>query len=155
MRRNLISAATAAAAVLLFGVASGSAAVNDAGSPRTFTLIQTTTSMHLPPDGVSPGSTITFTADATANGRPIGTSQAACVIVAGTSAQCHGTLFTRTGQIQAQGPIDIAKPSSTVAIVGGTGAYATARGFITRKTLTATRIQETYHVSDAPGSDQG
>jgi hypothetical protein len=147
MRRNLMcTAAAAAAAVLLFGVVSGSAAVNDADSATTFTVIQTTTSMHLPPDGISPGSTITFTADATAKGRPVGTSQAACVIVAGASAQCQGTMFTRRGQIQAQGPIDIASPSSTVAIVGGTGAYKSARGFISRKQLTATTTEETYHV---------
>jgi len=146
MRRNLITGVAAAAAVLLFGVVSGSAAVNNADSATTFTVVQTTTSMHLPPDGALPGSTITFTAKVTARGRPIGTSQAACVIVAGTSAQCHGTTFTGEGQIQAQGPIDIAKPSSTVAIVGGTGAYKTARGFITRKQLTATTTEETYHL---------
>jgi Dirigent-like protein len=147
MRRNVISAAAAAAAaIVLFGVASGSAAVNNAESATTLAVIQTTTSMHVPPDGITPGSTITFTANVTAQGRPVGTSQAACVIVAGTSAQCQGTTFTRRGQIQAQGPIDIAKPSSTVAIVGGTGAYKSAHGFITRKRLTATTIQETYHV---------
>ena len=145
MRRNVISAAAAAAAVLLLGVTSGSAAVSSAESATTFTVIQTTTSMHLP-DGISPGSTIAFTANVTAHGRPVGTSQAACVIVAGTSAQCQGTTFTRRGQIQAQGPIDISKPSSMVAIVGGTGAYKSARGFITRKRLSATTIQETYHV---------
>ena len=94
MRRNVISAAAAAAAVLLFGVVSGSAAVNNADSATTFTVVQTTTSMHLPPGGISPGSTITFTANVTAKGRPVGTSQAACVIVAGTSAQCQGTTIT-------------------------------------------------------------
>jgi hypothetical protein len=146
MRRNVLSAAAAAAAVLLFGVVSGSAAVNRANGWRTFKVLQTTTSMHLPPGGVSPGGTIAFTADATVRGRPFGTSQAACVIVAGTSAQCQGTTFTDRGQIQAQGPIDIAEPSSTVAIVGGTGAYRTARGFITRRRLTATTTEETYHI---------
>jgi hypothetical protein len=147
MRRNVItSAAVAAAAVLLFGVVSGSAAVNSADSATTFTVVQTTTSMQLPPGGISPGSTITFTAKVTAKGRPVGTSQAACVIVAGTLAQCQGTTVTGRGQIQAQGPIDIAKPRSTVAIVGGTGAYKTARGFITRKKLTATTTEETYHL---------
>ena len=145
MHRNIMAAAAAAAAVLLLGLVSASGAVKS-DSATTFTVVQTTTSMHLPPDGALPGSTITFTAKVTARGRPIGTSQAACVIVAGSSAQCHGTTFTGEGQIQAQGPIDIAKPSSTVAIVGGTGAYKTARGFITRKQLTATTTEETYHL---------
>jgi hypothetical protein len=146
MHRNVIGAAAAAASVLLFGVVSGSAAVNNADNATTFTVVQTTTSMHVPPGGISPGRTITFTANVTAKGRPVGTSQAACVIVAGTSAQCQGTTVTRKGQIQAQGPIDLANPSSTVAIVGGTGAYKTARGFITRKKLTATTTEETYHL---------
>jgi hypothetical protein len=146
MRRIVITGVAAAAAVLLFGVVSGSAAVNNANSAATFTVVQTVTSMHLPPGGVTPGSTITFTADVTAKGRPVGTAQAACVIVAGTSAQCQGTTITARGEIQAQGPIDIAKPSSTVAIVGGTGAYDSARGFITRRQLTATTTRETYHL---------
>ena len=146
MRRNLITGVAAAAAVLLFGVVSGSAAVNNADSATTFTVVQTITSMHLPPGGISPGSTVTFTANVTAKGRPVGTSQAACVIVAGTSAQCQGTTITARGQIQAQGPIDIANPSSTVAIVGGTGAYKSARGFITRRQQTAATTEETYHV---------
>ena len=146
MLRNLIAIAAAAAAVLLFSVVTGSAAVKHADGTTTFKLLQTTTSMHLPPGGIAPGSTITFTANATAKGRPIGTSQAACVIVVATSAQCQGTTFTGRGQIQAQGPIDIAKPLSTVAIVGGTGAYKNARGFITRKQLTDTKTEETYHV---------
>jgi hypothetical protein len=146
MRRTVMIAAAAASAVLLLGVVSGSAAVNDSDRATTFTVVQSTTSMHMPPGGISPGGTITFTADVSAGGRPVGRSQAACVIVAGTSAQCQGTTFTRRGQIQAQGPIDIAKPSSTVAIVGGTGAYKAARGFIRRKTLTATTTEETYYI---------
>jgi hypothetical protein len=71
------------------------------------------------------------------------------VIVVGTSAQCQGTTtLTGRGQIQAQGQIDIAKPSSTVAIVGGTGTYKGARGLITRKQLTATTTEETYHLGE-------
>jgi hypothetical protein len=146
MRRNVISVAAAAVAVLLFGAVSGSAAVDRADSTTTFTVVQTITSMHVPPGGISPGGTIAFTADVTAKGRPVGTSQAACVIVAGTSAQCQGTTITARGQIQAQGSIDIANPSSTVAIVGGTGAYKNARGFITRRQLSPTTTEETYHV---------
>ncbi len=144
--RISMAAAAATSAVLLLGVVSGSAAVNDSDRATTFTVVQTITSMHLPPGGISPGSAITFTADVTAGERPVGTSQAACVIVAGTLAQCQGTTVTGRGQIQAQGAIDVANPSGTVAIVGGTGAYKTARGFITRRQVTPTTIEETYHV---------
>jgi Dirigent-like protein len=146
MNRFVASGAAAAAAVVLFGAVSGNAAVNSA---TTFRVVQTTTSTHLPPGGLSPGGTFTFTADVSARGRPVGTSQAACVIVAGTSAQCQGTTtLTGKGQIQAQGQIDIAKPSSTVAIVGGTGTYKGARGLITRKQRTATTTEETYHLGE-------
>jgi hypothetical protein len=141
-----MTVAAVAAGVLLFSVVTGSAAINHADGTTTFTVLQTTTSMHLPPGGISPGSTITFTANVTAKERQVGTSQAACLIVAGTSAQCQGTTFIAKSQIQAQGPIDISNPVSTVAIVGGTGAYKNARGFITRKQLTATTTRETYHV---------
>jgi hypothetical protein len=145
--RHVTTAAAAASSVLIFAVVSSSAANNSPHSLTTFKLIQTTTSTHLPPGGIAPGSTLTFTADVTARERPIGTAQAACVIVTGSSAQCQGTTFTRRGQIQAQGRIDISKPSSTVAIVGGTGVYKTARGFITRKRLSATTTAETYHLA--------
>jgi hypothetical protein len=147
MNRRVAGASVAgAAAVVLFGAVSGSASVN---RPTTFRVVQTTTSTHLPPGGLSPGSTFTFTADVSAEGRPVGTSQAACVIVAGTSAQCQGTTtLTGQGQIEAQGPIDVAKSSSTVAIVGGTGRYKGARGFITRTQLTPTTTEETYHLGD-------
>jgi hypothetical protein len=147
MNRFIASATAAAAAAVLLGAASGSAAINTAHRATTFRVVQTTTSTHLPPGGLSPGSTFTFTADVSEEGRPAGTSQAACVIVADTSAQCQGTTtLTGKGQIEAQGPIDFAKPSSTVAIVGGTGSYRSARGFITRKQLTATTTEETYHL---------
>jgi hypothetical protein len=146
IRRVSGAAVAGAAAVVLFGAVSGSASVNRA---TTFKVVQTTTSMHLPPGDLSPGSTFTFTADVSAQGRPVGTSQAACVIVVGTSAQCQGTTtLTGRGQIQAQGQIDIAKPSSTVAIVGGTGTYKGARGLITRKQLTATTTEEIYHLGE-------
>jgi Dirigent-like protein len=147
MNRRVPSAVAAAAAVVLFGAVSGSAEVDGGNRATTFSVVQTTTSTHLPPGGLSPGSTFTFTADVSVRRRPVGTSQAACVIVAGTYAQCQGTTtLTGGGQIQAQGPIDVAKPSSTVAIVGGTGLYRSARGFITRKQLTATTTEETYHL---------
>jgi Allene oxide cyclase barrel like domain len=149
MHRLIASAAAAAAAVVLFGAVSGSAAVNRAHRARTFTVVQTTTSTHVPAGGLSPGSTFTFTADVSVRGRPVGTSQAACVIVAGTSAQCQGTTtLTGKGQIQAQGHTDVAKSSSTVAIVGGTGTYTGARGLIARKQLTPTTTEETYHLGE-------
>ena len=145
MLRHLMTAAAAAAAVLLFGVVSGSAAVNNADSATTFTVVQTTTSMHLPPGGISPGSTITFTADVsegTAGRHVAGRVRDRRRHVGAVS----GDDDHRQGPDPGSRPDRLAKPSSTVAIVGGTGAYKSARGFITRKQLTATTTEETYHL---------
>jgi hypothetical protein len=147
MRRNVVSAAAAIAAVVLFGIVSGSAALNNPSKATTIKVVQTTTSIHFPSGGLNPGGTITLTTKETSGGRQVGTSQVACVIVAGTMAQCQATTFASKGQIQGQGPINIANPSQgSFAIVGGTGTYKTARGFITRTKLTATTTQVTYHI---------
>jgi hypothetical protein len=146
MRRTLATAAAAAAALLLVGVLSGSAEGTRTKSEKTIKVVQTTTSIHLPSGGLLPGGTIALSTKETISGRQVGTTQVGCVIVAGTSAQCQATTFTSQGQIQGQGPVDVNKPFGEFAIVGGTGAYKTARGFITRKKLTATTTEVTYHI---------
>ena len=147
MRRTLAAAAVAAASVLLVGVVSGSAAGTSTKSQTTIKVVQTITSIHLPPGGLAPGATIVLTTKETAGGKQVGTSQVACVVIKGTAAECAATTVTSRGQIEGQGPFDISKPFGTVAIVGGTGAYKTARGFITRKKLSATTTEVTYHIT--------
>jgi hypothetical protein len=109
-------------------------------------VVQTITAIHLPSGGLAPGGTIVLTTKETIGGRQVGTSQVACVVIAGTAAECAATTSTSKGQIEGQGPFDINKPFGTAAIVGGTGAYKTARGFITRRKLSATATEVTYHI---------
>ena len=63
-----------------------------------------------------------------ANAKKIGTNQGYCVrTVAGKSWECWWTIFLAGGQVTVQGPF-YDKGDSVLAITGGTGKYATARG---------------------------
>jgi hypothetical protein len=147
MNRTVLATAALAAVVALIAGVSGSAAVTLNHTDKTIRVLQSTTSIHMPPGGFSPGATVTITSKLTSHGVQVGTTQIACVVVEGTKAQCQATTLFSSGQIQSQGPFDLSNPSGDAAIAGGTGAYKTARGYITRETLTATTSQVTYHIS--------
>jgi allene oxide cyclase len=58
----------------------------------------------------------------------VGTDQGSCVrIVVGKSSECSWTTFLPRGQITVEGPFSDTG-DSTLAIIGGTGAYRNARG---------------------------
>jgi hypothetical protein len=141
-----VAAAVTAVAVLLVGVVGGSAAGTSSAGGKTIKVVQTITSLHLPKGGLAPGATIVLATKETAGGHQTGTSQVACIVIQGTVAECSATTTTSQGQIAGMGPFDISKPYGMVAIVGGTGAYASARGYITRRKLTATTTEVTYHI---------
>ena len=62
------------------------------------------------------------------NAKQVGTDQGFCVrTVAGKAWECWWTLFLEGGQITVQGPF-YDKGDSVLAITGGTGKYAAARG---------------------------
>jgi allene oxide cyclase len=80
--------------------------------------------------GDSAGDLLTFANDVfdAADANKVGTDQGYCVrVVAGTSYECNWTTFLPRGQIVVQGPFFDAQ-DSTLAITGGTGRYAKARG---------------------------
>jgi hypothetical protein len=64
-----------------------------------------------------------------ADRKPVGTDQGYCVRIdpAQGSWECHWTTFLHAGQITVDGPYFDTR-NSVLAITGGTGAYATARG---------------------------
>ena len=63
-----------------------------------------------------------------ANAKQVATSQGFCVrTTAGKSWECWWTLTLPSGQLTVQGPF-LDKGDSVLAITGGTGKYATARG---------------------------
>ncbi len=82
--------------------------------------------------GDSAGDLLTF-ANAVynaANTSKVGTDNGWCIrTVVGTSWECFWTTFLANGQITVEGPF-LDAGDSKLAITGGTGAYATARGWM-------------------------
>jgi allene oxide cyclase len=82
--------------------------------------------------GDSAGDILTFANKVfdSADTRKVGTDNGFCVrTVAGFSYECWWTTFLAKGQITVEGPF-YDKKNSVLAITGGTGAYARARGFM-------------------------
>ena len=89
------------------------------------------------------GDVLTFANDVfdAANRNKVGTDQGYCVrIVVGKSFECIWTLLLAGGQITVEGPF-LDAGDSTLAVTGGTGKYATARG------------EMKLHSRDAKGSE--
>jgi hypothetical protein len=79
------------------------------------------------------GNTVTIVNDLLSHGKRIGTGQVDCVLSGrGALALCTGAATLPEGQILSDASLRIPPPVGTSidAIVGGTGAYATARGTI-------------------------
>ena len=80
--------------------------------------------------GDSAGDILTFANEVfdAANAAKVGHNQGFCVrTIAGTAWECWWTLSLAAGQITVQGPF-LDKGDSVLAITGGTGKYAAARG---------------------------
>jgi SAM-dependent MidA family methyltransferase len=76
------------------------------------------------------GDVMTFTNEVfdAANVKKVGSNQGICVrMIVGKSFECHWTLMLAKGQIMVAGPV-LDGVDSALAIVGGTGIYAGARG---------------------------
>lgn len=94
-------------------------------------------------EGDSVGDILTFANDVydETNTDKIGTDNGYCVrTVVGESWQCYWSLTVKDGQIMIQGPFYDAGDSA-MAIIGGTGGYANARG------------QMSLHARNAEGSE--
>ncbi len=80
--------------------------------------------------GDSAGDLLTFANEIydAKNQNKLGTDQGWCIrVVVGKSWECFWTLMLEKGQITVEGPFND-KGDSVLAVTGGTGAYATARG---------------------------
>jgi len=98
---------------------------------------------HIGKDVDNRGDVLTFANDVydAANKLKVGTDQGYCVrIVVGKSFECIWTLSLAGGQITVEGPF-LDAGDSTLAVTGGTGKYATARG------------EMKLHPRDAKGSE--
>jgi allene oxide cyclase len=142
MKRVLVPAVTAAAAVLVFAVVNASA-----GHAKTqhhdpgHSLAQGGDTIHVVEHaatdavtngsaGDSAGNILTFANDVFdgVDATKVGSDQGSCVrTVVGKAWECMWTTFLPAGQITVEGPFYDAG-DSTVAITGGTGAYRNVRG---------------------------
>ncbi len=139
--RGLLLASVVVGA-LTVGVASSSAA-----KPMTTSVLEVDTfyagtggfnlaSSTVPP---APGQGITFSGIVykwlgTKRGAPLGHVEGICTATSGANAMCSGAISLPAGSISLFGPASLdfshASGSSEVPIVGGTGAYVGARGYM-------------------------
>jgi allene oxide cyclase len=141
MKRLLVPAALAAVAVLVFAVVNAAAGdpkpkkSNDHrhGFGKTIRVVERATTDAVTngnPNVDQAGNILTFANDVydASDTTKVGTDQGSCVrIVVGKSWECSWTTFLPRGQITVEGPFSDTG-DSTLAIIGGTGAYRNARG---------------------------
>ncbi len=118
----------------LYGLAAISAlGLAGAAPAETIHVIERATSdrtAHVGPAPDNAGDILTFANDVfdAANSVRIGTDQGYCIRIApGKSYECAWTLFLEGGQITVAGPF-LDAVDSTLAVTGGTGRYAGAKG---------------------------
>lgn len=132
MKRILIAAAMLCAATSL------------AAQPMHYVEHATTdATAHIGKDADNRGDVLTFANDVydAANKRKVGTDQGYCVrVVVGRAFECIWTTTLAGGQITVEGPF-LDAGDSILAVTGGTGQYATARG------------EMKLHARDAKGSE--
>jgi Allene oxide cyclase len=106
------------------------------------------TPVDLPPEGDSLGDTLAFANDLfdPETGKKVGTNQGYCVrTVVGEAFECFGTTRLPQGSITVEGPYyDVG--DSTLAITGGTHAYADARGTMQLKQLSPTEYEFVFEL---------
>ena len=95
------------------------------------------------------GNTVTIVNNLMSGGKKIGEGQVSCLLSGrGAAAMCLGAAVLPDGQILSQASLTLPPVGTNVdAIVGGTGAYATARGTIDLVRATPTSdTQLTFHI---------
>ena len=153
MRRSLLVAVgmTLVAAV----IAASALAGKSSSSAQTVKVIEHATTDAVTETGKkgdSAGDILTF-ANAVydaGNTKKVGSDNGWCVrTVVGKTWECFWTTFLANGQITVEGPFYDAGPSK-LAITGGTGAYANARGWMLLKARNkkGTEYDFVFHLSD-------
>jgi hypothetical protein len=134
MRRLYALFALGAAFALVLALAAwGHGSHHGKGGTRIHVVERATTDtvVDVGPAGDSVGDTLAFANDVfdKTNTDTVGTDQGSCVrTVVGQAWECSWTTFLSKGQITVQGPFYDDGSDSTLAIIGGTGAYRNARG---------------------------
>jgi hypothetical protein len=134
MKRFLIPALAAAAAVLAVTVVNATAGRSNAkvAGGNTIHVVEHATSDAVTnggPDDAA-GNILTFANDVfdAGDNHQVGTDQGYCVRIAvGKTWECNWTTFLPDGQITVEGPFSDTG-DTVLAVTGGTGAYRNARG---------------------------
>ena len=141
MRRALIPAVLAAAALMVFAVVNATAKGKPDGKGRQGGAIHVVE--HATSDAVTngnanadaAGNVLTFANDVfdSADKKQVGSDQGYCVrIVVGKTWECNWTTFLAGGQITVEGPFSDTG-NTVLAITGGTGKYRNANGWLELK----------------------
>jgi hypothetical protein len=142
--------ATVAVALASSGSAVATKTLRFADSQQTFTIA---------PEGPpTVGSRLIFTHvlynRGTQFGKPagarIGSAESICTVVSKSLAQCSVTAHVPDGEVVAMGALRLSEhglTTSTFAIVGGAGAYSTARGTVASRDVSETRSLVTLHIT--------
>jgi hypothetical protein len=152
MRSKVVVSGTVAT-VVAGTVLTVSAAQGERAAPR-ITVVEHAVSdsvVDVAPEGDSPGDLLTFANKVydSANAKAVGDDDGWCIrTVAGKSWECAWTTTLAGGQIMVAGPFLDAGPSK-LAIVGGTGGYKNARGWMDLRARNAkgTEYDFVFHVS--------
>jgi hypothetical protein len=150
----------AAAVVAAFAVAAGASAGPAKESPGrgefTVHVIEHATTdavADIAPTGDSVGDLLTFANELfdRTNTKHSGHDQGYCVrVVAGLSWECFWTAFLAGGQLTVEGPFIDTRSGSKLAVTGGTGVYADARGWMQlRSRKGGTEFDFIYHLKRA------
>jgi hypothetical protein len=142
----LALAALGAAAAILVVSASATG-----GTRRTVKLVHVQTSFSAPDNPSRPpagGDRFAFTNDDFAGHNKVGRDQVGCIAVSASSAQCSASFLLSGGVIEAAGvlPLNSNPKVVVLAITGGTGRFAGARGFIRSTELSQTRSALAIHL---------
>jgi hypothetical protein len=111
---------------------------------KNFSVVETTTSYRFPP-GLPVGGVAVIDTHGVKGGRETNRTLLTCIVMNRHTGECFATTITNRGQVDSQGPLDLAAPFGQLAITGGTGLYTAARGYIVRTKITQTKVRESFH----------
>jgi hypothetical protein len=141
--------AVAASAVIAVGLSSGAASAGTSAKAQTFRLTLrhdgAFKQVDQPPDGPSAGDENIFTGSLVSKGKKRGEMQGYCVNIPAQRVECSESVQLRGGQIALLAGFGKGN-SGVVPIVGGTGAYANARGDIAERQAGPTMERWTVHL---------
>lgn len=153
MKRSMMAVAALAGVALVASGVAASAQEGGGNTPETIRLNVHWTAQHqvdAPPSGDSPGDlSVTAGELTTPAGRIVGRVQGVCVNVPVHNSECSFTLSLAGGHLQllsAYGSGFSGEKTGVDAIVGGTGAYRTARGDVTDRETGPNTVEATLHV---------